>query len=316
MKQSQFGLEHAALWNQIAAILDGSAPDRTALPALYRRLCQCLALARQRGYSPALADYLQKMVGDCHRLLYGTAIERPGTLLHWMTVQFPCRVRAEWRLLLAACLVFFGVAIGVGLLVWYEPHWAYSFASPSKLASYRAMYQPGQINAGRGSEGDFMMFGHYIWNNVSICFRTFAGGIVGGLPALFSLALNGMNLGLVGSWLSRDPATAATFWSFVVTHASFEVTGLLLSAMAGMRLGLSLIAPGRLGRGHALQVASIRMFPVLVGAALMTLLAAFVEAFWSASPAIPAAVKVGVGAACWAAVILFFLFAGRGRHAH
>lgn len=316
MKQSQFSIENAALWNQIAAILDGSAADQTALPALYRRLCQCLALARQRGYSPALADFLQKMVGDCHRRLYGTTLERPSTLVHWMTVQFPCRVRAEWRLLLATCVVFFGVAIGVGLLVWYQPHWAYSFNSPAKLASYRAMYQPGAINVGRGSEGDFMMFGHYIWNNVSICFRTFAGGIFGGLPALFSLGLNGMNLGLIGSWLSRDPATATTFWSFVITHASVEITGLLLAAMAGMRLGLSLIAPGRLSRGHALHAASHRMFPVLVGAALMTLLAAFIEAFWSASPAIPVNVKYAVGAACWALVILFFVFSGRGRDAH
>jgi uncharacterized membrane protein SpoIIM required for sporulation len=306
MKQSQFSTDNAALWNEIAAILDGSQADQTALPALYRRLCQCLALSRQRGYSPALADFLQKMVGDCHRRLYGTAIERPSTLVHWMGVEFPCRVRAEWRLLLVTCLVFFGVAIGVGLLVWYQPHWAYSFTSPSKLAGYRAMYQPGSISAGRGSEGDFMMFGHYIWNNVSICFRTFAGGIFGGIPALLSLGLNGINLGLIGSWLSRDPATSA----------SFEITSLLLSGMAGIRLGLSLIAPGRLSRAHALHAASGRMFPVLVGAALMTLLAAFVEAFWSASPAISHSAKYAVGALCWSAVILFFLFAGRGRHAH
>lgn len=316
MKQSQFSIEHAALWNEIAAILDGSQPDQTALPSLYRRLCQCLALSRQRGYSPALADFLQKMVGDCHRRLYGTAIERPSTLLHWMAVEFPCRVRAEWRLLLATCLVFFGVAAGVGLLVWYQPHWAYSFTTPAKLASYRSMYQPGTLGAGRGSEGDFMMFGHYIWNNVSICFRTFAGGVFGGLPALFSLALNGMHFGVIGSWLSRDPATATNFWSFVITHASVEITGLLLAAMAGMRLGLSLIAPGRMARGHSLHAASQRMFPVLVGAALMTLLAAFIEGFWSASPAIPVNVKYGVGALCWTLVILFFLFSGRGRDAH
>jgi uncharacterized membrane protein SpoIIM required for sporulation len=315
MKQNQFSIEHAALWNEIAAILDGSQSDQRPLPALYRRLCQCLALSRQRGYSPALADFLQKMVGDCHRRLYGTAIERPSTLVRWMSVDFPCRVRAEWRLLLVACLAFFGIALGVGLLVWYEPHWAYSFTSPAKLASYRAMYQPGQIHAGRGSEGDFMMFGHYIWNNVSICFRTFAAGIFGGIPALLSIGLNGMHMGVIGSWLSTDPTTRHAFWSFVVTHASFELTGLLLSGMAGMRLGLSLIHPGRRSRAHSLHQASLQMFPVLVGAALLTLLAAFVEAFWSAAPGIPDSVKYGVGALCWSMLILFFLFSGRTRHA-
>lgn len=313
MKQKQFEAEHAALWDEIAAILDGRQADQRALPALYRRLCQTLALCRQRGYSPSVADYLQKMVGDCHRRLYGTALERPNTLLRWVLVEFPRRVRGEWRLLLLAFLAFFGVALAVGLLVWHQPHWAYSFASPRDLERYRAMYQPGTISLGRGNEGDLQMFGHYIWNNVSICFRSFAAGVFGGIPALLSIGLNGLHGGVIAAWLSRDPGTSAQFWSFVVTHASFEITGLLLCGVAGMRLGLALIHPGRMGRGHALQAASQRIFPVLVGGALMTAFAAFFEAFWSASAAIPHSVKYTVGGLCWALVIGFLLLAGRDK---
>lgn len=313
MKQKQFEAENAALWTEIAAILDGSQADGRALPALYRRLCQCLALCRQRGYSPSVADYLQKMVGDCHRRLYGTAIERPNTLLRWMLVEFPARVRDEWRLLLLAFLAFFGVALGVGLLVWYQPHWAYSFSSAKDLENMRQMYQPGAMKLGRGGEGDLQMFGFYIWNNVSICFRSFAAGVFGGIPALLSIGLNGLHLGVVAAWLSKDPGTSGQFWSFVITHASFEVTGLLLCGVAGMRLGLSLIHPGRMSRAHSLQVASVRIFPVLVGGALLTAFAAFFEAFWSASSVVPAGAKYAVGALCWALVIGFFAFAGRGR---
>ena len=314
MKQNQFEADNAALWQEIAAILDGSQADRRALPALYRRLCQCLALCRQRGYSPAAADYLQKMVGDCHRLLYGSAVQRPNTLLRWMLVDFPCRVRAEWRLLVVALLAVFGVGIGIGLMVWNDPQLAYSFMSPDELSSVRKMYQPSSIKVGRGgSEGDVLMFGHYIWNNISIGFRTFAAGIFGGIPALLSLAFNGMHIGVIGAWLSKDPATRHTFWSFVITHSSFEVTGLVLSGVSGMKLGLALIHPGRLSRGHALHAASEKMFPVIVGAALLTFLAAFFEAFWSASTAVPMQVKYGVGALCWTLVIAFFVFAGRGK---
>lgn len=312
MKQKQFEADNAALWTEIAAILDGSQHDTRAFPALYRRLCQSLALSRQRGYSPALTDHLQSLVSQCHRRLYGNAIERPNTLLHWILVEFPCRVRAEWRLLLVACAVFFGITLGVGLLVWQQPHWAYSFSSSEELARYRAMYQPGEAAIARnGPQGDVMMFGVYIWNNVSIGFRTFAAGIFGGVPALLSLGLNGMHFGVIGAWLSKDPYTADVFWPFVVTHASFELAGLLLSAVAGMRMGLALIRPGRRSRGHALHVAGQSMFPVIVGAAVLTVLAAFVEAFWSAEPQVPANVKYAVGGLCWALVILFFAFAGR-----
>lgn len=315
MKQARFEQQHAPLWEAIAAILEDRSADPAALPALYRRLCQCQALASQRGYSPALGDYLQAQASACHLRLYGAVAERPRALLQSMLVDFPRRVRAEWRLLLVAALALFGVALALGLLVWQQPHRAHSFIAPEQLDKYRQMYQPGRIGLGRGEEGDLQMFGFYIWNNVSICFRTFAGGIFGGLPSLLSLAFNGMHAGVIASWLTMDPATRTNFWSFVVTHSSFELAGLLLAGQSGMRLGLALIAPGRLSRRHALRAASRAMFPVITGAALLTLLAAFVEAFWSASAAVPPSVKYAVGGVCWSALIAFFTLAGRDRGA-
>lgn len=319
MKQQQFEAQNQPLWNAIAQILsrtDGAGNGASlTLPAKYRRLCQCLALTRQRGYSPALADYLQQLVSDCHRLMYGATVARPNTLVQWMLVDFPQRVRAEWKLLLAVCVAFFGVGGLVGLLVWFDPMLAYSFNSPEELAKYRDMYRPSSQRVGRGgSEGDFQMFGHYIWNNVSIDFKTFALGLLGAVPAVLIMAYNGLLLGVIGSWLSLDPGTRHTFWSFVITHASFEVVGMLLAGMAGMKLGLALIRPGRLTRTLALQQASQYMFPVLIGAALMTFLAAFIEAFWSASSAIPVMIKYSVGTLCWLSIIAFFTFAGRGRN--
>lgn len=314
MKQQQFEQQHGALWEDITAILENRSPQPGALPALYRRLSQCLALAEQRGYAPALTDYLHALSSECHQRLYGTVAERPRALLQWMLHDFPCRVRAEWRLFAAASLAFWGVALVLGWLVWWQPQWAYSFIEPHQLERMRQMYSPGNVRMGRGgAEGDVMMFGVYIWNNVSIGFRTFAGGIFGGLPALFSLAFNGVHIGIVAAWLSRDPATIGNFWSFVITHGSFEITGLTLSGMAGMRLGLALLAPGRMTRRHALVAASRAIFPVMAGAALLTVLAAFVEAFWSASTAISPAIKYAVGAGCWIGVIAFFVLAGRTR---
>jgi uncharacterized membrane protein SpoIIM required for sporulation len=314
MKQKQFETQHARLWSEIEAILQVTSLEGEVLPSHYRRLCQCLALASQRGYSPALTDYLQKMVLDCHRRLYGTTVERPIVLRAWLNEDLPRRVREEWRLLLVSCLAFWGVALAVGLLIWWKPYWAYSFMSPGQLDTIQDMYQPGRVSIGRGgSEGDVYMFGFYIWNNVSICFRTFASGLLGGALALLSVLFNGINLGVVAAWLSLNPATRDTFWPFVVTHSSFEITGLILSGLTGMRLGLALIHPGRLSRRHALLAASQRMFPVLVGAALLTVLAAFFEAFWSANTSIPDVVKFTVGGLCWLSVLCYFTFAGRGR---
>lgn len=312
MKQKQFEQEHAALWQEMEAILHQPSKAAPDLPVLYRRLCQSLALSLQRGYSPVLTQYLHTLVNDGHRLLYGTAVERPQTLYQWLFQEMPRQVRQEWRLLLLAVVAFWGVALATGLLVWWQPHWAYSFMQPEQLLRVQMMYQPEQVAIGRANDsGDLQMFGFYIWNNVSIDFRTFAAGILGGVPALLSLMFNGMHLGVVASWLSQESGTRSTFWPFVVTHASFEITGLLLASIGGMRMGLSLIAPGSLTRRHALMLTSQRMFSLLVGAAIFTTIAAFFEGFWSASTSIPAVVKYSVAAVCWSAIAVFFVWAGR-----
>ncbi|SFN47754.1 Uncharacterized membrane protein SpoIIM, required for sporulation [Formivibrio citricus] len=313
MKQSLFEQQHAALWAKIEMLLaDKPQGDRKELPRLYRALCQTLSLARQRGYSPSLTEHLHTLALAAHRQLYGAAIERPAVLRHWLTSRFPRLVREEWRLFLIASLIFWGAGLAVGLLVWFYPEWAYSWVSPQELAKYKRMYSQAAARLGReGSGSDLMMFGFYIWNNVSIGFRTFAGGILGGVPALLSLAFNGLHGGVIASWLSRDPVTREAFWSFVITHGAFEITGLILSAVAGMRLGLSLISPGRYSRHHSLLRTAQRMLPMVVGAALLTALAAFFEAFWSAMPGLAPAIKYAVGGGAWLLVLAYFTLAGR-----
>ncbi|WP_374353492.1 stage II sporulation protein M [Chitinimonas sp.] len=315
MKQAQFEPQHQALWQQVATLLAAGGND-PALPGLYRQLCQHLALARQRGYSPQLTDYLHDLSLAAHRQLYGTPLERPMTLRHWLLVQLPQRVREEWRLLLLVCLLFWGLSLLVGWLVWKHPHWALSWSSWKELSEFERMYSDSAHKLGRDDNGasDVAMFGFYIWNNVSIDFRTFAGGLLGGIPTVIALFFNAVHFSVVAAWLSHNPQTAGNFWSFVITHSSFEITGLLLSAMAGLRLGITVLRPGRYSRRHALVLASRRVFPILVGAAMLTALAAFFEGFWSASPAISHSTKYIVGAICWTSVIGFFAFAGR-RHA-
>lgn len=311
MKQYQFERDHGELWQTFEALLDRPKTHPAELPQQYRRVCQSLALALQRGYSPALTDYLQHLVQRGHQALYGRSARRPLQFSQWLLQEFPQRVREEWRLLLFALITFWGVALLCGLIVWFHPQMADSFIGTDEVAKMRSMYSGSRLARGREDSGDFYMFAFYIWNNVSICFRTFAGGVLGGVPAAISLAINGVMLGTVSAVLVADPATRLNFLSFVITHASVEITGLVLAGVAGMRLGLSLLRPGRLTRRLALQQAARRVFPILLGASTFTLLAAFIEGFWSASPSVAPEVRLGVGAAAWVAVIAYLSLAGR-----
>jgi uncharacterized membrane protein SpoIIM required for sporulation len=194
----------------------------------------------------------------------------------------------------------------------HDIRWIQAALGPDSMASIEQMYggreeQLSHLRAEYGS--NFMMFCFYIYNNVAIDFRTFAGGILGGLGTLFFLVFNGLQLGASAGYVNHA-CNPESFWSFVAGHSSFELLGMILSGMAGMRLGLALLRPGRLPRVRALVEASKEALPLIYGAALLTTLAAVVEGFWSAQP-VPSEWKYAVGIIGWILHIAYFTLAGR-----
>ncbi|MEO1087796.1 MAG: stage II sporulation protein M, partial [Acidobacteriota bacterium] len=107
--------------------------------------------------------------------------------------------------------------------------------------------------------------------------------------------------------------SAVNLTSFVVTHGAFELTALVLSGVAGLRLGGAVIAPGRLSRGEALKRAGAECAHLIAGVTAMLVIAALIEAFWSSSAWVPPAGKYASGAAAWTVVFLYLGLVGRGR---
>ena len=107
---------------------------------------------------------------------------------------------------------------------------------------------------------------------------------------------------------------AEAFFQFVAGHSAFELTAIALSGMAGLLLGRALLAPGLCTRREALVTTARVAVRIVYGAAAMLLIAAFLEAFWSSTTAVPPLAKHLVGAALWVFVGAYFLFMGRRAH--
>ncbi|HEB98827.1 MAG TPA: stage II sporulation protein M, partial [Thiotrichales bacterium] len=234
-----------------------------------------------------------------HQRLYQARRASLAAVAEFVGRRFPARVRAEWRLVLLAALVFYVPLAGTFAAAWHDPDFVYSLMAPEQVARFELMYSDeGQKKLGRlrASDDDFAMFGFYIRNNIGIGFQTFAGGVFAGLGSLFFLAANGLFIGVVGGHLVQA-GHAENFFSFVAGHSALELTAIVLCGAAGLRL------------------AARPSLEMVYGAALMLVGAAFIEAFWSSTQAIPPAVKYGVGLAGWGVLLLYFLLAGRGRAA-
>ena len=322
MKQQTFELAHDEEWAAFEAILGQlghghrfSSPVPTEdFPSRYRRICHHLALARERRYTAYLVRRLNELALRGHHALYGV---RPGLQrkwVHFLLSGFPRLVRVNWRAVLLAIALFYVPFLGLPFAIRQNPEVAYLIQDPQSLAHMEEMYRSGKDKFGRKDESDtdVKMFGFYIWNNVRITFQVFASGLLLGVGSIFFLLINGVDGGAVAGHLTRM-GLGENFWSFVITHSALETTGLVLAGAAGMKLGFALLSPGRKSRLQSMQDAARNGIPIVYGAAFMVFLAAFLEAFWSASALVPTTVKFAVGGSLWALVIAYFLFAGR-RH--
>jgi uncharacterized membrane protein SpoIIM required for sporulation len=317
VNQAAFVASRQARWEHYQALLKALRKrDRHArpddFPSQYRSLCNDLALAQSRGYSLSLVARLEQWVMEGHQFLYQPRGSLGSEIVNFLRQGFPTLVRQEWRLVLVCSLLLFGPMLWLFWHIGTSPEFVYRVLSPEMVDQYEQMYGR-EDRMVRSAEDEVFMFAFYIMNNIGVALRTFAGGLVFGLGSFLILLFNGVQIGAVAAHLSFA-GHHENFWTFVIGHGAFELPAIALAGAAGARMGLSLLLPGDLRRIEALRLSARRAVRLLYGVMLMLLLAAGLEAFWSAST-VPATVKYTVGGFFWALVFGYFLLAGRVRRA-
>jgi uncharacterized membrane protein SpoIIM required for sporulation len=311
-------------WQKLEAALQILLGDRSAtreqkkalrgeeIAALYRRACEHLALARARSYPAYLLDRLERLTSDAHQVIYQRRELGISHLLRLAATDFPRAVRAHAAYVWISAAVFYVPGIVIGLLVYFNPEFILSMVDAPTAASFEEMYSTSAESLGRQRDAntDWMMFGFYISHNIGISFQCFASGLFAGVGSLFFLAYNGAFIGAVAGYLT-ERGLSATFWSFVATHSSFELTAIVLSGAAGLRLGHALLAPGARSRSQSLVLAAREVSVIVYGVIAMLVIAAAIEAFWSSATWLPPALKYSVAGACWVAVLAYLMLQGR-----
>ncbi len=329
MNEIEFEARHEAHWRALDAALRRAKPAAKAadagtptpareVPRSFRRLVAQLALARDRQYRTSLIDRLHALVIGAHLAIHGARARRRDSgfarLWHFMVSTFPAEARRHWPYLLVSAIAFFGPFLGGIAAIQFFPDFVHYIVPAESLAKIQSMYAPGnaRFGAGREAESDMMMFGFYIANNVRIDLQAVAGGVFFGLGTLAALIGNGTFLGAVAGHLTHI-GYGENFWGFVAGHSAPELLGLVLAGAAGLRIGYALVAPGRMTRGAALRAAGSGAATLLYGAAIMTVGAAVIEAFWSSRVSIPFPAKIGFGTALAIVTVVYLAFGGRSR---
>jgi uncharacterized membrane protein SpoIIM required for sporulation len=287
-------------------------PSGERIAELYRRACEHLALARARAYPSHITERLDQLTADAHQLIYQRREFGMTRLRRLFAVDFPRAVRAHALYVWIAVAVFGLPTLIIGVLVYHQPELILSVVDAQTAAEFEEMYSDAADSIGRRrtAANDWAMFGFYIRNNIGVAFQCFASGLFAGVGSLFFLGFNGAYGGAIGGYLT-ERGLSSTFYSFVATHAAFELTAIALSGAAGLRIGHSMLAPGRHTRTQSLVIAARESIVIVYGVIAMLLIAAGIEAFWSSARWVPNAIKYSVAAFCWFVVIAYLTLQGR-----
>jgi uncharacterized membrane protein SpoIIM required for sporulation len=316
MTQHNFVSRRQNFWNDIELTIIGSKKnfkEHAALfPEQFQELTQDLNTARANGFDPDLIERLNRLVLEGNHILYGQHSFSLKHIIDFVMRIFPQAIRANWKGIFLCHLIFYGLAFFMIMLCTRFPEFTHKIIPWQQLDSIEEMYDPSSEHflTPRDVSNDADMFGYYIFNNVSIAFRSFAGGILAGIGSLFVLIFNAAFFGVIAAHIINS-GFSQTFFSFVIGHGSFELTAIIISAYAGLVLGYRIFVTKGLSRTASIKQAGKNAIPLITGSTVMLIIAAVIEAFWSSRNVFSFNVHFIIGTLGWIFVYAYFIFSGR-----
>ena len=310
MTVDRFAAQRAPVWSELEETLQRARrhPERLGvegvrrLGSLYRSAAADLATARRRFPGDPLVDRLERLVGQARHVVYDTEPRRTS-MRAFLGRGYWRRVRERPAVLAVAALLLVGPgALG---LVWglADPGGAAGLV-PSAL---RSVTEPRQsTDLGLDPDTSAAFAAAIFTNNIRVTLLAFAGGITLGLLTGAVLAYNGALLGAVLG-LAVGSGNGQPFVELVAPHGILELSCIVVSGAAGLRMGWAVVDPGLRRRATALQQEARAAVELALGTAPWLVLAGLVEGFVTPEGlGLGPAVVVGLafGAAYWALVAL------------
>jgi uncharacterized membrane protein SpoIIM required for sporulation len=318
MTEQYFIRQRELLWNQAEAMLGAGGKEFFAKAESFPRLLRCVSAdlntAKVNGFDPQLVERLNRLVLDGNQKQSMAGNFSLYSVVRFISIVFPGSVRYHWRSFGVCALMFYGLYTFTMLICIDNQQFVNRIIGSEARQELKNMYdkESHYYLKPRAVTEDADMFAYYIYNNTSIAFRTFAGGILFGAGSLLILISNAVFLGAASGYIINI-GYGETFFSFVASHTAFELTGIVLSAQAGLLMGYSFFVTRGLSRSASLKKTGKTVFPLIAGAALLIFLAAIVESFWSSKHNVAPVLRYAAGAGAAILLAIYFIFAGRGK---
>jgi len=277
------------------------------LGRIYRRTASDLAIARAESRDPRLINYLNSLVIRAHGRIYRADAQGSKRIRNFFAREFPRTFRATWRYTAFSFAVFalFSVIGFIGTQ--QDPEFSEILGVP---AGFRELYIETKTHWWEDlNEANQIGASRIVTNNIQVTIYTFAFGAMFGAGTLFFLAYNGANIASVLA-LTYKAGFGNDLLTFMVGHGVVELSCIFMAGGAGLLIGSALVMPGDLSRADALKTRGKSAVRLMVGVAVLLVIAAIIEGFISPAPIDPR-IKFSIAAITGIALYSYLLLAGR-----
>ena len=316
MPADRFITQHKNAWQrleELLKLLDGASLRRLRrdevreLGRIYRRTASDLAIARAESRDPRLINYLNSLVIRAHGRIYRADAQGGKRIRNFFARELPQTFRRTWRYTAFSFSVFFVFALFSFVATRYDPEFSELVGvNPTFRELYIETRTPWWKELNEANQ-----FGAAVimQNNIRVTILTFAYGAMLGLGTVYYLALNGANIASVLA-LTYRAGFGNDLVTFMVGHGVIELSCVFIAGGAGLLIGSAMIMPGDLSRADALKTRGMEAVRLMLGVALLLVMAGIIEGFISPAQISPR-IKFGIGAITGVALYSYLLFAGR-----
>ena len=264
-----------------------------------------LSAVRADPSSRTLEQYLNRLVGRAHNYVYSGRRISMASLWQFFAYGYPRLLRRLSGYVLAATAIFLLAGLMGMLITIMHPDFATLMLGPQMMdkIEHHQMWTDSVLSIKPVAASGIMT------NNITVCFLTFAGGILAGLGTLYMLFNNGLQIATVLTCCAQHHM-ALSLVSFMTAHGALELPSIMFAGAAGLRLGAGILFPGMLRRRAALALAGVEAVQLIAGTIPLLIIAGTLEAFLSPTHA-PIALKFSVGAVLFTGLLLWLGEGGR-----